>query len=268
MLRPAHQLQPRHQGAGDVLLFHHLLLQHAVDTLADAQDTLVRLDMDVRSADLRRVLEDGLQQLHHRGVGHVLGLDQLRQVEVALGELLAELLGEVADFVGAAVDEIDGGEQVLLAHDGQVQRLLEHLAQLVVAEDVGGIGHAHQHAAIRPPVEDDGAVAAGEGLGDEPDGLGCEFEVLEIDERDVELPGEELQQLLLTDVAVLDEHLAELAAALLLFGERRVQLGFGNDLVVDEQVADANLLARDHRAPPGRRITGSMTGQCKSRARR
>lgn len=61
-----HQLQARYQCVGDTLFLYHLLMQHAIDTLADAQRRLIGLDVDVRGVHLRRVLEQRLQQFHHR----------------------------------------------------------------------------------------------------------------------------------------------------------------------------------------------------------
>ena len=96
-IHAAHQLEPGDHRRGNVLLLHHLLLQHPVDALADPQHLLVRFDMDVRGIDLDRVLEQGLQQFHHRGVGQRLDQDELR-----LGNLDAQRdWGYAGDYVKA-----------------------------------------------------------------------------------------------------------------------------------------------------------------------
>ena len=75
------------------------------------QAGFLRLDVDVGGAHADRILEHGLQQLDDRRV-----FDRRRQPSApkstaAFAQLLAELLREPADLLGAAIDAVDGLQQ-------------------------------------------------------------------------------------------------------------------------------------------------------------
>ena len=63
-----HELQAQDQRRGDLGVGLGLHVQHAVDAEADVQLGFLRLDMDVGSAHLRRILEHRLQQLDDRRI--------------------------------------------------------------------------------------------------------------------------------------------------------------------------------------------------------
>jgi len=228
---------------GDAFLLHHLFLQHAIDPLADAQDRLVRFDVDVGGADLHGVLEQTLQQLDDGRVGHVLGLDQARQIDVALAQFLVQFLGEGGDFLGSTVDLVDGREQIRLAHHRLLDVGLELPGEFVVGEDVGGIGHADQQAAIGIALEGDGPVAAGQGLRDQTDRFRIVLIVAQVHEGHAQLFGEHLQQAILAEEAQLDEGAAQFLAGALLGGEGLHQLVVADHTAFHQQIAEADFLA-------------------------
>ena len=62
----AHHLQAHHHRRPVVLVQAADLAQHAVDAVADAQEALLRLEVDVGGAALHRVVEQRVDQPHHR----------------------------------------------------------------------------------------------------------------------------------------------------------------------------------------------------------
>src|SRR5258708_35690995 len=101
-----HQLQAQGDRAGDAQVGFGLRLELTVDTKADAQPVFLRLDMDVRGADLRRVLEQRLQKLYDRRVFRPEGGIERAEIDHALAQGLSELPGEPADLLGAPVDAV------------------------------------------------------------------------------------------------------------------------------------------------------------------
>src|SRR6185503_6341735 len=72
---------------------------------------------------------------------------------------------------------------------------------------------------------------------------------LEVDVRDVELPRHRLADLLVAGEALLDQHAPEPPARLLLLLQREAQLLLRDDLLGDQQVAEANLFWASHAWP-------------------
>ena len=114
-----------------------------------------------------------------------------------------------------------GGEQTLRGVVRTVE-VFREVAQLVLGEDVGRIGHADR-VALRVVGQHDAAEAPGIGLRQLAHRLRIEMEMTEIDHRDVELPGQEAQHLVLRDQTEIDQRAAELGAALLLLLQRLLQ---------------------------------------------
>jgi hypothetical protein len=189
-VEPRNELQPLDQGGGDPLLAHHLLMQHAIDAQADAQLAFVGLDVDVRCRHLDRVLEDRSEQPRHRcGIGLIVRLERLAELEVVLAKLLAELLRQVGDLVRAPVSQVEDAEQVPLSHDGPADRTPQNPRDLVGGEDLRGVRHADQDV-LAPVLEHDGSVAPRVRLGKEPDRLEVQRVLREVDQGQVELAGE------------------------------------------------------------------------------
>ncbi len=118
----------------------------------------------------------------------------------------------------------------------------EDPAQLVVGEDVHGIGHAHQQLPVALS-QDNGPETPCLGLGEFLHQFMVEVVMAELYEGDIQLLGKEIQQLVLFHITEIRERLAQLAPGALLLRKRRLELLVGNDAVLDEKVADADLAA-------------------------
>ena len=88
------------------------------------------------------------------------------------------------------------------------------------------------------------AQVAGQRLGDERERLRVRVVLGEVDERQLELLGEDRDELRLVDDPRVHEDVAEAAAGALLLLERLAHLFVGGDPAGDEQVADAGGVAR------------------------
>jgi hypothetical protein len=121
---------------------------------------------------------------------------------------------------------VDRLQQQAFGDHRELDVALEEARDLVVGEQVGGVGHGDAEAA-RTLLEDHGAETARLGLGQTVGHLRLDREVLEVDVRNLELAGQRVGDLLLRDEALVHEHPPELAAALLLLveGVRQLLLG-------------------------------------------
>ena len=121
------------------------LAQHAVDAVADAQEVLLGLEVDVGGAALDRVGEQRRDQAHHR-----------LRVLVALGDRgvvdLAglDLLQDAVDRELVAVVVLDRALDLRLAGEAQLdlELALEVRAQLVDGDDVVGVGERDDELAL------------------------------------------------------------------------------------------------------------------------
>ena len=98
-------------AGGDLRIGLGLHVQHAVDAEADDEPRFLRLDVDVGGAHPHRILEHRLQQPDDRRIFDRRRQPQRGEVDAAVAELLAQLLGEAADLLGAPVDAVDGLQQ-------------------------------------------------------------------------------------------------------------------------------------------------------------
>ena len=144
-VEPGHQLEPQGERRGDARLRLRLRLEVAVDADADAQLVFLRFDVDVRGPHLRGVLEQRLQQLDDRRVLRAEGGIEGAEVDQVFAEILVQLLGEAADFLGAAVHPVQRHRDFALGHHHRLDVLLQNARELVEGEQIGGIGHADQH---------------------------------------------------------------------------------------------------------------------------
>ena len=151
----------RRARLGDVHLRHHLdahrhrrpvglvqradLAQHAVDPVADAQEVLLGLEVDIGAAALDRVGEQRRDQAHHR-----------LRVLVALGDggvvdlAGLDLLQDAVDRELVAVVVLDRALDLRLAGQAQLDLVLalEVRAQLVDRDDVVGVGERDHELAL------------------------------------------------------------------------------------------------------------------------
>ena len=242
-IQAGHDLQAHHQRRSHPRLLHDLLAEHAIDTLTDAHHALIRLDVNVRGFHLHRILEQRLQQTHHRCLAGVVGA-QLGKVEVAVLQLAFQLAGNRSDFAGAPVDQIEGGQELRLAHHRRQHAGLENALHLVEGEQVQRVGHADQQAAAFTG-QDDGAETPRHGLGQALHEVLVELEVTQFDKGNLQLLGQGGEQLDLADQAHVDHRATELGTGAFLLLQRLLQLQFTDQAGLDQQVADAHLALAD-----------------------
>ena len=107
-------------------------------------------------------------------------------------------------------------------------------ADVVDREHVRRVGHRDDEPAVLP-ADRDRLVAAGERLGDERRDRTVDRAVVEVDELEADLAGQGADELRFGDGPRLDQEAAERLAAPGLFGQRRVELGVGEQSFVYEQ---------------------------------
>ena len=261
-IQARHQLEAQGDRAGNAQVGFRLRLEVAVDAKADPQPVFLRLDMDVRGADLGGVLEQRLQQLDDRRILRAERRIESAEIDRAFAEVLLQLLGEPADFLGAPVHPVERMRHLALGHHHRLDVLLQDARQLVEGEQVRGIGHADQHlgAAL---LERYRAEAARRDLGQLQHHAGVEVVVLEVDERDVELPRQGACNLFFSDESHLDQNASETAPGALLLVERQLELLLRHDLLRDENVPQPQALGSPrgaHRSGGGTR-SGHRDGQ-------
>src|SRR5882762_9128216 len=135
---------------------------------------------------------------------------------------LQHALGEPADSLGAPVPPVQRVRHLALGHHHRLDVLLQDARQLVEGEQVRRIGHADQHlgAAL---LERYRAEAARRDLGQLQHHGGVEVMLLEVDEREVELPRQGACDLFLSHDSHLDQNASETAPGALLLVERQLE---------------------------------------------
>src|SRR5688572_610539 len=198
--------------------------------------------MQVGGTDLHGVLEHRLNESDDRRVRRLFVGAQGLQVDVALVQLFTHFLRDRRDLVRAAIDHVHGLEQVGFLDERETQRLLQARGQLVVGHQVRRVGHADEQAA-RVRLQHQRAETAGLHFWQQAYGLLIERQLAHVDERDLQVRGEQLVQLLFAHQAHVGQYAAELAAAALLFVERALQLLGGEQLLLEQQLAEPDFLA-------------------------
>ena len=97
MSRLASSFEPLHQRRRDAHLVHDPFMQDTVYPLPDPQHALLGLDMDIRGLVLDRLVEQLLQQPHHRGIFGGDRGEHLLQIDIALREFLVQLAGQLVE---------------------------------------------------------------------------------------------------------------------------------------------------------------------------
>ena len=187
-------------------------------------------------------MEDGLDQPDDGRVGGSFVDRELRDVDVAGAQFLAHFERDGGDLLGAPVHDVHRAQQLGFAHQRDAQRLFESGDQFVIDEKIGGVGHADREAA-RIRLQHQRAEAARQRFGQQAHRGLIERELAQVDERNLQVARQRVVELLLLHDAKIGEHAAELAAGLLLLGQRLVELRLIDDLLLDEQLAQADLLA-------------------------
>ena len=205
-VEPRHQLEAEHQSGRYPHLVEVGLVEHAVDSLPDSEDLLVRLDVDIRGVDLHRVLEDHAEELDDRRlVLGALGLGRGSHLEVRGLVLLLELRGEGLDFLGLSVELPEGGEELRLPGDGELDFARHEKGRdRVHRVEVRRVAH-HDGRAVGLGVDAEDSEPSCLHLGNELHRRLVDLHLREIVERNVQLLREELKELLLVDVSEINE---------------------------------------------------------------
>ena len=216
-------------------------MQLAVDAQANAQPVLLRLDVDVGRADLGRVLEQRLEQAHHR---RVLGAErgaERAEIDEGFAEVLLQLLRKTADLLGATVDLVERLENLLLGHHDRLDVALEKARQLIEGEEIGRIAHRDDDR-VAALLQRHGAKAARRRLRQLLHHLEIEVVLREIDVAQAELARERLRKLLVLEETELHQHAPEAPAAAGLLLEGHAQLLHGEELLRNEHIPEPDAL--------------------------
>src|SRR6185436_1537394 len=185
-VQPGHELQPQDHRGGDFRVRFGLHVQHAVDPEADEHLVFLRFDMNVRNAHLDRVLEHGLQQLHHRRILGSGGHPERGKID-GFAELRTEFQSQPADFLGTSIDPVDGLQKQGLADDSQLNIAFQNTIDLIVGEQVGWIGHTYSIKRTGV-LQYDRAETPRQRFGQTCGNFRANVEVLEIDIGNLQLP--------------------------------------------------------------------------------
>ena len=172
-------------------------------------------------------------------------MQQIVQIRGAVSQVLTQLSGESADFFGAPVNQIEIFQQRGFAYNRLAHRFAQLALDFVQRVDIGGIGHDHEEVSVAL-FQHHRAVTPGDGFRQQFGGLVAVIIIIDIDQRDAELVGKQVQQAGLVDHAQFDQGTAELAPQLFLFTECELQLILGNQSLFDEQVAQSDFLGKRH----------------------
>ena len=242
-IQPGNDLEAQGQRRRNLEIGLGLRMQHPVDAEADGQLFFLRFDVQVGRIHLQRILEQRLQQAHHRRIG--LPFAQRLQADdtgLALAHVAREFLGQAVDIVGAPVDPVDGRQQVAFRHHGKLDVLRDQPGDFIVSGQIGRVGHADENTAV-PPRQRHGPETSRLRFRQQLQDGGIRIEFPEIDEGKIQLPRQRLGNVVFARQPAFDDDAAQAAPAFLLRRQCDVQVGAGNDLLLDEQVAQADFLA-------------------------
>ena len=197
------QLQARHQSGRDARFLNRRFLKNSVYALADAQHQFVGFDVHVGRAHLNRVFHDRLQQPCNRTRRAFFRRSDRRKRKLVVRQFAFEFAGDVDDVACAAVREVEHRQQFAFAHNRERNRLLQLPCEFVVREYVHRVGHAEQQLAVAL-LQHDRPVAPRVCLRQPSDQRRLEVDVLEVDERNAELFGQEAEEPVFVDEALVD----------------------------------------------------------------
>ena len=197
--------------------------------------------MDVGRTDLRRVLEERLQQADHGRVIRAERCAERAKIHRVVAQVLLQLLREAGDLLGAPVDLVERLQELPFGRHGGLHVALQNACELVVREEVGGVRHGNKDR-VASLLDWQGAKAARGGFGQLLHHLRIEIVLREIDVTQAELARERLRDLLIVEKAELDQQPPEAPAATRLRLEGNAQLLNGNQLLRDEHVAKPHAL--------------------------
>jgi hypothetical protein len=213
----------------------------AVDPEPDPEALLVGLDVDVRRLLLDRRQQDRVAQLDHRGLaGLVLEVDDVdrlvrgaREIDVVDVDVAHHLVDVGAPVVVAR----QRGLERALRRDDRLDVVLGEELELVDRVDVRRVGHRDDQRRARPPHRDHLVLLAGLARHQLEHRL-LDLDLAEVDRRQAVLPGDELRQILVLDVAEPRQRRAEPLARPLGFFLRLLQLLEREHLLAHQQLSD------------------------------
>ena len=230
-----HDLQPLRDRRPVLVMERADLAHRAVDPIAQAEEQLLGLEMDVGGAELDRIEQDRVDQ-PHQGMG-VAGVDAVEVGEVALPGL--ELLDDAVDrhrIAVGAVDQIaDRGRRADLRHDRHV--VAELAAQLIEGEHVVGVAHRHEDVPALAGQRHH-AVAERDLLRDPGDHLGIDHRGRGVELLVARGLGEQRGERGMADEAEVDQDGAEHLAGALLLEQRDLELIEGDQAEIEQAIAD------------------------------
>jgi hypothetical protein len=204
--------------------------QHAVDAVADPDRLVLRLDVEVGGPLGDRVVDQQLEQPHHRRiVGGDVGLRRAEGIDA--------FLDQVHDVGAVGVAALDQVQHVLRGAAGHRHRAVDEPLQLVEGDDVERVRLQDLERAV---VEGDRRehVLPRERLGHELDRRRVGHQAVDRDERYARLARQRLGQRLLGDEVQGEEDLAEQGSAAALLRQRLIELALGNDPVGEKRLSE------------------------------
>src|SRR5215469_198666 len=238
-----HNLHARGNGVFQLERRRHDRLQHTVNAEAYAKFLFVGLHVNIAGAALDGVGEHQVHQLHDGSlVGRLLQVGQVHlllfrlQFDVAVsqvGHRLHDLLQVI--LLAASVSLFDAGDNRAFRRHHRLDIEAGHELDVVHGKDVGGIHHGDgersSHAA-----QGKNLVTLGGFKGNQLDHRRIDFEIGEIDGGNAVLPGEEVGHVLIVEEAQLHQSRSQTAVRLFLDLGRLLQLLWGNDLFLHQEV--------------------------------
>ena len=214
--------------------------QHAVDAIANTQEVLFRLEMDIRGAALHRVGQQGVDQAHHRLAVFVGSCRQALKIDFT-----------GFDFVQDAVDReliaeilVDGARDFRFAR--QQRHHLERLVgggqqvgtQLVEGNHIVRVGHGDGKTAARAiQFQRKQHVALGEFRRQGLDGRRVDDDVRKVDAGGAKIFGQGIAQRRFGDKTQVLQCLAQRLIGALLLLEGDAQLVFRQNAALDQNPA-------------------------------
>ncbi len=227
-------LQPADHGPEHLERRFRRVVQHPVD--AETDDHLVgrRFDVQVRRLVPGGLLEQRVDEPHHRTVGD--GVEQERRLD--RGCDVARRVTEGALHRGMLVRAVERLEQVLgLGECGNHREPGEH-AQVVDREHVARARH-RDHELLAPPRDGQRVVAARDVLGDQRGQDQVGRGAAQVDEGHTQVVGEHRGEVVARDHAPLDQGLPQPASRRTLLGKAFRELLFGDQVPLDHELPEA-----------------------------
>src|SRR5947208_15813616 len=246
------------------------LTQHPIDAIADAQETLLRLEVNIGGGSLDGVREERGNEAHHRLRISVAG--RLQALVIDLASL--DLVQDAVDRKIVAVVLVDSPADFALAREPRLQRELpaQLRTHLVQRHDVVRVGNRDDELACLAVERDrEDGVSLGEFARHELQRHRVDNDLREVHALQAELFGQGVAQRRLGHEAQIYEELSDGLMGLELLEQRDPQLILGEDPLRNQDLPDMALGLRGNRLSAearGIHREGYLLSSCtRSRAR-